>query len=60
MDFVRITKDLYATCTIYIVLLLNPLDTIPLPLQVLLPQTNFIILATDRQYIPAQTPTHPP
>ena len=30
------------------ILLLNPLHTIPLPLQILLPQTNFIITPADR------------
>jgi len=41
-------------------LFLNPLDTIPLPLQILLPQTNLIIPPANRQHIPAQTPAHPP
>ena len=41
-------------------LLLNPLHTIPLPLQILLPQTDLIIPSTHRQHIPTQTPAHPP
>lgn len=41
-------------------LFLNRLDTLPLPPQVLLPQTDLIIRTTHRQHIPAQTPAHPP
>jgi hypothetical protein len=42
------------------ILFLNTLNTLPLPSQILLPQANLIIPLTDRQHIPAQTPTHSP
>ena len=41
-------------------LLLYPLDAIPLPLQILLPQTDLVIASTDSQDVPTQTPAHPP
>jgi hypothetical protein len=40
--------------------LLNPLNTLPLPPQILLPQTHTIIAPTNRQHIPAQAPADAP
>lgn len=41
-------------------LLLNPLHTIPLARQILLPQAHLVIAPAHRQHIAAQTPTDPP
>ncbi len=41
-------------------LLLNPLHAIPLPSQILLPQTDFVVAATDREDVAAETPAYPP
>ena len=41
-------------------LFLNSLHTLPLTPQILLPKRNLIIPRTNRQHIPAQTPTDPP
>ncbi len=40
--------------------LLNPLNTLPLAPQILLPQRHPIIAPGHRQDVPAQAPTHPP
>lgn len=50
--FTRLIRSLY--------LLLYPLDAIPLPFQVLLPQADLVVASTDSQHVSTQTPTYPP
>ena len=52
--------QLVHTYTHTLSLLLYPLDAVPLPLQVLLPQANLVVASADGQDVPAQTPAHPP
>lgn len=50
--FTRLIRSLY--------LLLYPLDAIPLPFQILLPQADLVVASADSQHVPTQTPAHPP
>ena len=41
-------------------LLLDPLDAVPLPSQVLFPQADLVVATADGQDVTAETPAHAP